>query len=140
LGVLRAGGGWSLIGVCAGLVLLVVPPVGAAVIGLSLAALAICLAGRCAVIVFFFTRYSLRAMVLWVLAANVCMTLLVVPPGGWKLMGIIGLGTLLFSAVFYVVEQDPHGRGLTPPFIAEALRARKLRAIREQREKGRTGR
>ena len=115
--------------------LFVVPPVGAAVLGLCSCMAALLILVRCFIVVLFFSRYSLRDMMAWTLSVGAFMTVIVAAPGGWKVVGGIGFGSVVGWSIIYLLQQDPEGEAATPPFIAQALRARKLRAIREAREK-----
>lgn len=132
---LRVAARYCCVGAGVGCLCLIVPPVGAAVLGLCSCAAALLILVRCLIVVLFFSRYSLRDMMVWMLSVGAFMTVIVAAPGGWKVVGGIGFGSVVGWSIVYLLQQDPEGEAATPPFIAQALRARKLRAIREQREK-----
>lgn len=132
---LRVAAGYCCVGAGVGCLCFIVPPVGAAILGLCFSLAALLILVRSLIVVLFFSRYSLRDMLAWTLSVGAFMTVIAAAPGGWKLVGVIGLGSVVGWSIIYLMRQDPEGEAAAPPFIAQALRARKLRAIREQREK-----
>ena len=76
---------------------------------------------RMAIVVLFFTRYSLAHLLGVVLFIGACGTGMVKLSGVWMLFPIAGLCTLLVLILTYVGDQDPEGRSHTPAFLRKAL-------------------
>lgn len=88
---------------------------------------------RLTLVALFFTRYSLAHLLFVTLSLSVCVSLLMLAPGEWKIIPALGLLAVVLLVHAYIQVQDPEGDNFTPPFIRETVHARR----RRDREKAR---
>ena len=114
-----------------GLMTVLLPPVCLCVFGACAAATAVLTMLRIFLIATYFTRYSLAQLTGVYMAVSLCVSLMMVFPGEYKILPGAALACVILCVAGYIRAQDPQGDNFLPPFVREKMIERR-RLLREK--------